>query len=157
MAKKSREFISLKDVVKYAVPQFNSDANQILNIIKYMESHEATSNIMINLPFNIPNPFEDSVRYRYVIAVEFFKKVSNTVRYAYFKDHDEMQQELLSEELQKVIDPSLNLRNTFAHVFISDYLNYKDLEISEIVNNLKALAKILEIYVAYVNYKSRST
>ncbi|MBR8660682.1 hypothetical protein [Brevibacillus sp. NL20B1] len=147
--------MSLEFVVRYAVPQFKSDAIQIFELIEFMKSKEVALNIIAKLPLNIPNPFEDSIRYRYVIAVEFFKKVSKCIKKAYsFKDYEEMKQKILPKELQDAIKPSLDLRNTFAHIFVSDVLDFIDLEISEIVTNLNALTKILEIYVAYV--KSRS-
>lgn len=144
--------------VEYILPRYSSQFEEVKDIIKFNSSTDAFFNVISQIPLHISNPLEDSIRYRYIICVEFFKVVSRAVKDTFFQgSYSEMNRYLLQDEpIKNYIFSSLDKRNTLAHIFVSSYLDTNELDFDAMINNLNGLKSILEVYVAFVRVQNNA-
>ncbi|MFB7815035.1 hypothetical protein ACFC0X_12670 [Paenibacillus chitinolyticus] len=138
------------------LPRYNSQFEEVQDIIEFNVSIDASLNVIPQIPLKIPNPLEDSIRYRYIICVEFFKAVARAVRDSFFQgSYSEMNRLLLQDKpIKDYISTSLDKRNTLAHIFVSNYLDTNELDFDVMINNLEGLKSILEVYVVFVRVQN---
>jgi hypothetical protein len=144
--------------IEEMVTRFRNRVDEIIKIIEFSRTPTYLHEINSKLPLHIPNVLEDSIRFRYISAVELFKKISNSIAEVYFNNNiKEMNKTILEDTpIKRYIGKPFDLRNLFAHTWDDYYLDMFEVDIKKIEGNLNTLIKILEVYKAYISSTSKN-
>jgi polysaccharide deacetylase 2 family uncharacterized protein YibQ len=92
-------------------------------MVEFIKPGNEGYKIILELPLSMANPFEDSIRYRYITIVEYFKVVSNSIANKYYKingknDYKKMNNYIFfdNKELMSKLMKGIKLRDFFAHI-----------------------------------------
>lgn len=151
----NKELLELRTKI---LERFEVDISVIKKMILEMES-ERYRDYRSSLDYLINCPFEDAIRYRFIMAVETFKRFSRALSMTCFKydnipvkeKYDLMNGYFFSEEVAEEINSIINNRNVIAHVWVEEYLFAVDLSPAEKLDVLRKLFTTLKIYVAFVD------
>jgi len=141
--------IEWKENPDYIMEIFNMQLDEIQQIIDYHSKLKNRMELYQILPLIISDPFYECIRYRYIVAVEFFKAISKYINETYdFYDYKKMNKNIMGND--KDIKKLLGLRNLFAHINSLYFLEFDELDIKEIKDNLEKLKIILKYYVEFI-------
>lgn len=163
---------TILELREYIRGNFSLDVEIFEEMIKEMYSEGNKKYFDNNLM--IPNPFEDAIRYRFILLVEVFKRFSQALSRTYFKydyvnknntghknkhryQYEAMNKYLLeNKKLVKKITQAINDRDKLAHIWVEPYLDATDLKPRARLELVKFLYYALNVYVDFIDQKELS-
>jgi hypothetical protein len=152
--------------IEWILPRFSNKINDLIKVIDYNESDDFRLEIYPKLTSGIDNPLEDVIRYRYIVAIEYFRVISSAIRNKYFSySYNKMNKEILDNKIARKhlkgfsdydIQTVLDTRNYLAHNFMDSTIFINEMTNKNMINNLEFLKKVLELYVTWVKSKTNS-
>lgn len=160
MKEENFEILKLRNHIQ---EKFEEDIIVIEKMIQEMNSKQYEEYIS-NLGFMRDCPFEDAIRYRFILAVETFKRFSKALSFTYFKYGSSVKNKyqamneyfLPNRALAKKIDEVISDRDRIAHVWVESYLHYTDIKPEKRLELLKRLNITLKIYNEFIDRKGLS-